>query len=73
MIYNMYFHPLKKTGLPVETGRPLRLLDMRIFNCICCAEITAYDQKEIKQVPSLKIAFFFNNSFVKQNYAVLAI
>lgn len=73
MIYNMYFHTLKKTGLPVETGRPLRLLDMRIFNCLCCAEITAYDEEEIKQLPSSKIAFFFNNSFVKRNYVLLAI
>ena len=38
MIKNMYFHTLKKTGLPVETRRPLRLLDMRFFNCFCCAE-----------------------------------
>jgi len=32
MIINKYFHHLKKTGPPVETGRPLRLLDMRVFN-----------------------------------------
>jgi len=36
----LYFWPLKKTGPPVETGRPLRLLDMRLFNCIVCAETT---------------------------------
>ncbi len=70
MIYNNYFHTLKKTGLPVETGRPLRLLDMRIFNCLCCADITAYDEKGFKQLPSSKIACFFNSSFVKRNYAV---
>jgi hypothetical protein len=33
-----YFHGLKKTGPPVETRRPLRLLDMRIFNCFSCAD-----------------------------------
>ena len=38
MINNKYFHNLKKTGPPVETRRPLRLLDMRIFNCLCCAD-----------------------------------
>jgi hypothetical protein len=45
MIINKYFHPLKKTGPPVETGRPLRLLDMRIFNFLCCAETPAYNGK----------------------------
>ena len=42
MIINKYFRHLKKTGPPVETGRPLRLLDMRVFNFLCCAEKTAY-------------------------------
>jgi len=42
MIINKYFHNLKKTGHPVETGRPLRLLDMRVFNFLGCAETTAY-------------------------------
>ena len=73
MIYNNYFHIYKKTGLPVETGWPLRLLDMRIFNYLRCADFTAYDKKEFKQLPSSKIACFFNNSFVKRNYTVLAI
>jgi hypothetical protein len=43
MINNRYFHNLKKTGPPVETERPLRLLDMRLFNCLCCADTTAYN------------------------------
>ena len=43
MTINKYFHHLKKTGPPVETGRPLRLLDMRVFNFLCCAETTAYN------------------------------
>ena len=41
-----YFHTLKKTGPPVETRRPLRLLDMRIFNCLCCADVTAYNREK---------------------------
>jgi hypothetical protein len=45
MINNKYFRNLKKTGPPVETGRPLRLLDMRIFNCLCCVESTACNGK----------------------------
>ena len=49
---NKYFHNLKKTGPPVETRRPLRLLDMRIFNCLCCADITAYNgKKRIENLP----------------------
>jgi len=36
----------KKTGPPVETRRPLRLLDMRFFNCLFCADITAYNKKK---------------------------
>jgi hypothetical protein len=35
----------KKTGPPVETGRPLRLLDMRILNCIYRADTTASNAK----------------------------
>ena len=47
-----YFHTLKKTGPPVETRRPLRLLDMRIFNCLCCADVTAYNRKKrIENLP----------------------
>lgn len=29
-------YPYKKTGPSVETERPLRLLDMRLFKCIIC-------------------------------------
>ena len=43
MIINKYFRHLKKTGPPVETGRPLRLLDMRVFTFLGCAETTAYN------------------------------
>ncbi len=42
---NNYFRRRKKTGPPVETGRPLRLLDMRIFNDLCCADTTACNGK----------------------------
>ena len=45
MIIICYFYDIKKTGPPVETGRPLRLLDMRLFNCLCCADTTAYNGK----------------------------
>ena len=49
---NEYFHTLKKTGPPVETRRPLRLLDMRIFNCLCCADNTACNRKKgIENLP----------------------
>ncbi len=33
---NLFSHPQKKIGPSVETERPLRLLDMRIFKCIIC-------------------------------------
>jgi len=65
MINNKYFSNLKKTGPPVETGRPLRLLDMRIFNCLCCADTTAC-KKEIlsgylpKQLPLFFITGLIN-------------
>jgi hypothetical protein len=58
MIYNKYFHNLKKTGPPVETGRPLRLLDMRIFNCICCADTTAYNGKTLNYYMPQQLSFF---------------
>lgn len=51
MINNKYFHNLKKTGPPVETGRPLRLLDMRLFNCLCCADTTACNEKTLSYCP----------------------
>ena len=51
MINNKYFHHLKKTGPPVETGRPLRLLDMRLFNCLGCADSTAYNGKTLSNCP----------------------
>jgi len=52
MINNKYFSSLKKTGPPVETRRPLRLLDMRFFNCLCCADVTAYNgKKRIENLP----------------------
>lgn len=44
---NGYFRNLKKTGPPVETGRPLRLLDMRLFNCLGCAVATAWNGKNL--------------------------
>jgi len=49
-----YFRHLKKTGPPVETGRPLRLLDMRLFNCLCCADTTAYNGKTPVRYPQLQ-------------------
>ncbi len=33
---NLLSQSQKKTGPSVETERPLRLLDMRIFKCIIC-------------------------------------
>jgi hypothetical protein len=46
MIIIKYFRKRKKTGPPVETGRPLRLLDMRIFNCLCCADYHSLQWEE---------------------------
>jgi hypothetical protein len=65
MINNKYFHNLKKTGPSVETERPLRLLDMRIFNCLCCADTTAYNGKTLndhlpQQLPVLVVTHLFN-------------
>jgi len=65
MINNKYFSSLKKTGPPVETGRPLRLLDMRIFNCLCCADTTAYNGKILnnyiyQQLPVFLITHLIN-------------
>ena len=51
MTINKYFRNLKKTGPPVETGRPLRLLDMRLFNYLCCADTTAYNGKALSNYP----------------------
>jgi len=67
MINIKYFHALKKTGPPVETRRPLRLLDMRIFNCFCCADITAYNGKTLseylpKQLPVILITHLLNKT-----------
>ena len=58
MINNKYF--VKKTGPPVETGRPLRLLDMRNFSCLNCAETTAYngedpERLQLRQLPVLLV------------------
>jgi hypothetical protein len=62
MAINKYFQGLKKTGPPVETGRPLRLLDMRLFNCICCAENTACNgKKEVNYLPKRMLFFFLNH------------
>ena len=58
MTNNKYFHNRKKTGPPVETGRPLRLLDMRNFNCICCAETTAYNGKTLNNYLPQKFPVF---------------
>ncbi len=33
---NLFTPPHKKIGPSVETERPLRLLDMRLFKCIVC-------------------------------------
>ena len=60
MINNKYFRNLKKTGPPVETGRPLRLLDMRIFNCLCCDKTTACNGKTF-------------NDYVPQQLSVLSV
>ena len=65
MINNKYFRNLKKTGPPVETGRPLRLLDMRIFNCLCCADTTAYNGKTLndylpQQLPVFLVTHLIN-------------
>jgi hypothetical protein len=63
---NIYFHGLKKTGPLVETRWPLRLLDMRIFNCFSCAEITACNRKNLFN--SLPEIFLFRilNPIVKR-------
>ena len=64
MINNKYFHYLKKTGPPVETGWPLRLLDMRIFNCLCCADITAYNGKTLYDYLPQQLPVFVVTHFV---------
>ena len=61
----MYSHNLKKTGPSVETERPLRLLDMRIFNCLCCADTTAYNGKNLndylpQQLPVFLVTHLIN-------------
>jgi len=48
-----YFEKRKKTGPPVETGRPLRLLDMRILNCIFCDGTKTSNGKTSDQVNQL--------------------
>jgi UDP:flavonoid glycosyltransferase YjiC (YdhE family) len=63
MINNKYFRNLKKTGPPVETGRPLRLLDMRIFTCLCCAGTTALQWEDRERLPASTIACLFSNPF----------
>jgi hypothetical protein len=70
MLNNIYFHDLKKTGPLVETRRPLRLLDMRLFNCLSCAEITACNKKNFsKDLPEI---FLFRtlNPIVKRTYVM---
>ncbi len=61
MINTSYFRILKKTGSPVETGQPLRLLDMRLFNYLCCADMPAYNEKPQQTAPQRQP---FNNSFL---------
>jgi hypothetical protein len=67
MTINKYFRNLKKTGPPVETGRPLRLLDMRIFNCLNCAENTAYNGRFRKDYQPLPAFFFLEISLIVKN------
>jgi hypothetical protein len=54
----------------VETRRPLRLLDMRIFNCFSCAEITACNRKNrLKSLPEIFL-FRILNPIVKRTYVM---
>ena len=67
---NIYFHDLKKTGPLVETRRPLRLLDMRLFNCLSCAETTACNRKNLpKNLPEI-ILFRILNPIVNRTYTM---
>ena len=67
VMMNKYFHNLKKTGPPVETGRPLRLLDMRIFNCLCCAENTAYNGKTLSDYLPQQLSLFLITQLINKH------
>lgn len=67
MMNNKYFRNLKKTGPPVETGWPLRLLDMRIFNCLCCADATAHNGKALKHYLSQQLPFFLVTHLINKH------
>lgn len=76
MSNNKYFHNLKKTGPPVETERPLRLLDMRIFNCLCCADTTACNGKTSnyylpQQLPVLLVTHLLNELTLLRQFKII--
>ncbi len=60
---NSFSRPHKKTGPSVETERPLRLLDMRLFKCIVCK--TDNNLKYVSPALLLFVLFYLFISIAK--------